>query len=52
LTTAKDAVKISAEMRARLEEVGPLAVAELAVQVRDEARVWERLRRVIESSSG
>jgi tetraacyldisaccharide 4'-kinase len=52
VTTAKDAVKISAEMRARLEEVGPMVVAELEVQVRDEERVWERLRRVIESPSG
>ena len=37
VTTAKDAVKISAEWRARLEEVGPMVVAGLRVRLVDEA---------------
>jgi tetraacyldisaccharide 4'-kinase len=47
LTTAKDAVKIPAAMRARLEAVGRLTVAELHLQLADEDRVWQRLRQAI-----
>jgi tetraacyldisaccharide 4'-kinase len=44
VTTAKDAVKISAMERKRLEEVGPVVVAELHVELVDEAKAWEILR--------
>ncbi len=43
VTTAKDAVKISAAARAMLAEVGPVVVAELRVSLVDEERAWERL---------
>lgn len=46
VTTAKDAVKISAEWRARLEEVGPVVVAGLRVRLVDEAKALATLRRV------
>jgi tetraacyldisaccharide 4'-kinase len=39
VTTAKDAVKLTAVMRRRLAEVGPLAVAALTVTFTDEAAV-------------
>ena len=45
-TTAKDAVKISEEWRRRLEEVGPLWVAELRVELVDPAKAWKRLSQV------
>ena len=44
-TTEKDSVKISADARRRLEEIGPVCVVEMRVSVADEARVWDRLRR-------
>jgi tetraacyldisaccharide 4'-kinase len=43
-TTAKDAVKISMEARRKLEEVGPVIVAELRVSLVDEERAWATLR--------
>jgi len=46
ITTAKDAVKISAEARQMLETVGPLVVAELRVALANEERVVERLKRI------
>ena len=45
VTTAKDAVKISAEARRTLEEVGPVVVAELRVSLVDEERAWAALSR-------
>jgi tetraacyldisaccharide 4'-kinase len=44
VTTAKDAVKISAEARRKLEEVGPLVVAELRVSLVDEQRAMATLK--------
>ena len=44
VTTAKDAVKISTEARRKLEEVGPLVVAELRVSLMDEERAMVTLR--------
>jgi tetraacyldisaccharide 4'-kinase len=41
ITTAKDAVKLTALMRRRLAEVGPLVVAGLTVTFSDEAAVME-----------
>ena len=52
VTTAKDAVKISAEWRARLEEVGPLVIAGLRVRPVDEAKAMETLGRVCGFSAG
>lgn len=46
VTTAKDAVKISAAARAVLEEVGPVVVAELRVSLVDEDLAWKTLDRV------
>ncbi len=46
VTTAKDAVKISAAARAVLEEVGPLVVAELRVSFVDEGVAWKTLAAV------
>ena len=43
VTTAKDAVKISAAARRELEAVGPLVVAELRVSLVDEDDAWETL---------
>ena len=43
VTTAKDAVKISAAARAELEAVGPVAVAELRVSLLDEGAAWKTL---------
>jgi tetraacyldisaccharide 4'-kinase len=43
VTTAKDAVKISDTARARLAEVGPVAVAELRVSLVDEDAALRRL---------
>jgi tetraacyldisaccharide 4'-kinase len=46
VTTEKDEVKISEAMRARLETVGPMAVARLTVSFQDEAAVLARIGRV------
>jgi len=43
VTTAKDAVKISASARRQLEAVGPVFVAELRVSLVDEEDAWETL---------
>ncbi len=43
VTTAKDAVKISAVARRELEAVGPVVVAELKVSLVDEDDAWETL---------
>ena len=43
-TTAKDAVKISAEARRKLEEIGPVVVAELRVSLVDEGRAMAMLK--------
>jgi tetraacyldisaccharide 4'-kinase len=48
VTTAKDAVKLSAAQSARL---GAVAVAELRVRWVDEARVWGRLQGLFESGA-
>jgi tetraacyldisaccharide 4'-kinase len=48
ITTEKDAVKLTAEMRARLEAVGPLFIAELDAVFLDEAAVL----REIEAKTG
>jgi tetraacyldisaccharide 4'-kinase len=48
ITTEKDAVKLTAEMRWRLEAVGPVCVARLDVTFVDEARVV----RDVEAKSG
>jgi tetraacyldisaccharide 4'-kinase len=45
VTTEKDAVKLSAEMRDRLEAVGPVHVARLDVTFVDEAEVVRELER-------
>lgn len=45
LTTAKDAVKISAAARQQLEAIGPVVVAELRVSLANEEQAFERLRR-------
>jgi tetraacyldisaccharide 4'-kinase len=47
VTTAKDAVKISAEATKRLEEVGPVWVARLQVRLVDEDAAMTRLREVV-----
>jgi tetraacyldisaccharide 4'-kinase len=44
-TTAKDAVKISAEALRKLEEIGPVVVAELRVSLADEERAMATLKR-------
>jgi len=44
ITTEKDAVKISGEMRSRLEAIGPMAVARLTVEFADEDAVVRRVR--------
>ncbi len=44
-TTAKDAVKLLPEWRARLEEVGPVEVVGLSVRFRDEAQALQQLLR-------
>ena len=46
LTTAKDAVKLTDRMRARL---GHLAIAELRVQAANPDAVWARMRQALES---
>ena len=46
-TTAKDAVKLLPEWRARLEEVGPVEVVELAVKLEDEAKAVETMLRAM-----
>ena len=43
VTTEKDAVKLTREMRERLEEIGPLVVAELRVELVDERGVMEQM---------
>jgi tetraacyldisaccharide 4'-kinase len=43
VTTEKDAVKITDEMRSRLEAIGPLAVAQLMVEFADEEAVLARM---------
>jgi tetraacyldisaccharide 4'-kinase len=45
VTTAKDAVKISSEARRKLEEIGPMVVAELRVSLVDEERAMATLKR-------
>ena len=47
VTTAKDAVKISAKARDQMAEVGPLVVAELRVSLLDEDAAWERLASIV-----
>ena len=44
ITTAKDAVKLTSDLRGRLEAVAPLHVARLQVRFLDEARVLASLR--------
>ena len=44
VTTAKDAVKITAAARQQLEAVGPVVVAELHVSLVDEDDAWATLR--------
>jgi tetraacyldisaccharide 4'-kinase len=47
VTTAKDAVKISAAGRLALEEVGPVVVAELRVSLADEDAAWRTIQRLL-----
>jgi len=47
VTTAKDAVKISPASMKRLEEIGPVVVAELRVSLVDEDAAWKRLEPIV-----
>ncbi len=49
-TTAKDAVKLLPEWRARLEEVGPVEVVGLSVKLQDEAKAVETMLRAVRGS--
>ena len=43
ITTEKDAVKLNASMRAKLEEVGPVVVAKLELELIDERASVDKL---------
>ena len=47
VTTEKDAVKLTGEMRRRLEAVGPVAAPELRVELLDEAGALELIRSML-----
>lgn len=47
LTTAKDAVKLSAGLHAALEAVGPVAVADITVRLTDEQRCMQTLKQML-----
>jgi len=47
VTTAKDAVKLSPAMRAMLQRVGPIAVADIEVTICDEARFISALMKLL-----
>ena len=49
VTTEKDAVKLTAEMRRRLETVGPVVVARLEVELVDEKDAVDRMIRRVRS---
>lgn len=47
ITTAKDAVKLDDALRCALEEVGPVAVADVAVTLQDEEQCRNDLKRLL-----
>jgi len=51
VTTAKDAVKLTAAMRRQLQGVGPLAVADIAARICDESDFIGDLQRILRENS-
>jgi tetraacyldisaccharide 4'-kinase len=51
VTTAKDAVKLTATMRRQLQSVGPLAVADIVARIDDEAGFIGELQRILRENS-
>ncbi|HEY9137226.1 MAG TPA: tetraacyldisaccharide 4'-kinase, partial [Terriglobus sp.] len=52
VTTAKDAVKLTAPMRKQLQSVGPLAVADIVASICDEAGFIVELQRILRGHVG